>query len=137
MTDLLKFFHDKRLICQLGGGHPPSNNSSSSLTSITIPDDAQLAIFYQKLIALGLNDELEDRLSSFAEILSKMRKMKISASTEDVSPTEPNRPGVVDLNCLNLRRKDADLTIDRGGRRSITNKHIYRGGNINAMVGIF
>lgn len=140
MSDLLKFFNDKRLICQLGGGASnflSSPSSSSSLAMATQPDDPVLANFYQKLIVLGLTDELEERLLSFAEILTKMKKMKISASVDDVSPMDIHRPGYVDLNNLHVRRKDADLTIDRGGKRTTTttNKQTFRG-NPNLMVKI-
>ncbi len=89
MLELMDFLRDKHLLRQLSlspaqpmlgfaleGGADGGGFGFAVGQPPMVPENPQLANFYQKLINQGLSEESEERLLAFRETLVKMRKMK-------------------------------------------------------------
>lgn len=142
LHELLEFLKEKRW--QVSG----ASATNTPLINTAGPDDPHLAVFYQKLLAQGMTESDEDRLTAFGDVLLKMRKLKIShdqqqnmiggqPSSPSVNPAEHvaiRRSGVLDLSKLSIITKYADLTKDRG--RRAYNIHDRRFGTGASMIDV-
>ncbi|VDO80034.1 unnamed protein product [Soboliphyme baturini] len=106
LDSLLEFLRDRHMVRNLGR----FSGAESPERLMIVPEDHRLSHVFQKLLALGLTEELEDWTLAFAPTLCKVRKMR--DNVEALLSSEIEERGVIDLKCLGVKLRSADLTDD-------------------------